>query len=587
MNVQTKIGTKIKRRIRVLIIIVLLILSLPLIGLFTWSYLKNDVQNLNIISSQIVEQINNSFQSVIQFGDWIPQDERLRSLISDFYSAETEQEKESCKSLITNRLTELTGRGSGIQDIVLYLEDEIFHSVFIDEAEIKNIQHSDWFEDFKGKDYQRFFSPYENDSNTFSYCIPLDTVSFMSGEMVINIRGDDIISLIQTANNSFLHYVWLDNQNRPFFSESETINFNLDYVVQYSNRNRLDEDFILYDIHGVYITHVSGLTHWKLVAFVSYYELFAPFFQMFIILLISVFIIIIITSMALNPLIRNIVEPIQLLSEHMKKVFEEKTPLIRINSQDEIEELSHSFNQMTLELEKHIQLLLEKQKTEQQMKYGLLISQINPHFIYNTMNSINYLARKGRTEDIVIMNNALIHILKDSLRINEISSFDTISQEIRVVKEYLKIQSYRYGDCVAVEWNIDESILNQEIPKHMIQPIIENSLIHGFLSADSDEVLEDHNLIMITIQKSTSPEGISIKIEDNGIGIDMDNYDQACKNASDSDSTHELSRGSHIGLANIKWRLSFLLGDKQSLEISKRDPRGTTVTIWIAKTPQA
>jgi len=134
----------------------------------------------------------------------------------------------------------------------------------------------------------------------------------------------------------------------------------------------------------------------------------------------------------------------------MRKFTCENPYSVNIQTGDEIEELSHAFNDMSLELKKHVEMLLAKQQKEQELEYGLRISQINPHFIYNTMNTINYLARKSRTEDIVTINNALIHIMKDSLRINETSVFDTVDTELKVVEQYLKIQEYRYGEQIKI-----------------------------------------------------------------------------------------------------------------------------------------
>ena len=193
------------------------------------------------------------------------------------------------------------------------------------------------------------------------------------------------------------------------------------------------------------------------------------------------------------------------------------------------------------------------------------------------MNTITYLARKNRSKDIVIINNALIHIMKDSLRINEASVFDTLETELKVAEQYLKIQEYRYENHIQIIWEIEPSIRPFRIPKHIIQPLIENAIIHGFLE-DSFESLAGKKPF-ICIRAHSLQHGVCIQIEDNGKGIDMDNYQKICEESEHFDASNEYNRGKHIGLANIKWRLMYLLHERQELTITPCHPHGTLVTI--------
>lgn len=598
MKTRSKIGQKLKRRTSILVILAILTISIPLIFLFSWNYVKNSVNNMNVISDQIVDQMNDSCKSVIQYAGWITTDKRLLSLIQEYGLTRAEEERAYYESLISNQLTELAGMSASIQDIVLLLEDgRVFRSVFIEDSDVERILSSDWYRKQEEENYLKFFYP--DGPNRFTFCAPLESMSGLYGKIILTFRSDSLIQLIQTADKTFRHYLWLDAWNQPFYSGGGDTAFDYAPVLDHSARYRLQEDFILNRGSGIYITHISEVTRWKFIAFVPYHELLGNFFPIFIILIVSVLLVVLLASFILNPLIRNIIEPLEVLSQHMKKVPGGEEALVDIRTGDEIEDLSHAFNQMTLELQKHIRSLLENEKTKQQMKYGLLISQINPHFIYNTMNTINYLARKGRTGDIVVLNNALIRILKDSLRINDISVFDTVEQEIDVVKQYMTIQSCRYADQIRVFWEVKEDVLNFKIPKHIIQPIVENALLHGFLSEDLSG-WEEEPFIRIKIYKEafclrnappetgrepdekTDADQLVIRIEDNGVGIDMEQYRQLCLEA-DRQEENEASRGSHIGLANIRWRLNYLLKEEQSLTVEQASPHGTVVTIRIGK----
>ena len=200
------------------------------------------------------------------------------------------------------------------------------------------------------------------------------------------------------------------------------------------------------------------------------------------------------------------------------------------------------------------------------------------------MNTINYLARKGRCNDIVVVNNALICILKDSLRISEHSAFDSIACEVNVTRQYLAIQQYSYPETISIIWDVDPALESCQIPKHILQPIVENSIVHGFLNDCFESLRGEDPYIHLSICSSADHAGkICITIEDNGIGINMEAYEKIVKESEHFDMENEYNRGKHIGLANIRWRLSYLLKEEQELLISPCSPHGTRVVIFLPK----
>ena len=131
---------------------------------------------------------------------------------------------------------------------------------------------------------------------------------------------------------------------------------------------------------------------------------------------------------------------------------------------------------------------MEKEKQEQEMRFGLLASQVDPHFVCNTLNTVNYLAKQKRNEDVVIVSTALSNILRDRLRLKDFQIYDTVRQEVFTVRHYLQIQEYRYGSKVCVHWLVSEDVMGCEVPKNLIQPLIENSLFHGLADEDTGEI---------------------------------------------------------------------------------------------------
>nr|WP_298512680.1 histidine kinase [uncultured Marvinbryantia sp.] len=572
---QTKIGRKLRDNIMRLIIAALFITAVPLIVLFSKSYLDNNISQKSVIADQITQQVDLAATSIIIYSKQVASD---RVLLNFLASDMTDQNT----AKIENRLMEMCGTGPNIKNIMLICEQGDFHTPFMSDEEMHAILDTDWVQNCRSGNYTQYFSSIDREENIFYFCTSLKYNSPSSGLVILVIRADDLMqTILGNANKTFSHYIWLDSNNQTFLEHSFEPKEDL-YSRMAATKNYLFFDnYKFHNSDGIFLSSYSDTSHWKFAAFIPYSELLAPLLPLLLVLVVSVVLITVISVTALKPLIHNIVYPIKVLSEHMKNFSYDKVVPVDIHTNDEIEELSSAFHKMSVELKKNIDLLLEEQKKEQKLQYGLRISQINPHFIYNTMNTINYLARKDRTKDIVVINSALIHIMKDSLRINDEAVMDTLETEINITSEYLKIQAYRYEEKIHVYWEIDPALRGRHIPKHIIQPIVENSIVHGFLEDGFEGTKGEAPFIRIRSFTLKQGEGLCIEIEDNGKGIDMKNYLQICEDARHFDASNEYNRGKHIGLANIKWRLAYLLGDSQDFRISPRTPHGTIVTIKL------
>ena len=570
------IGSKLQKNTVRLILAAIFVTAIPLIVLFSNSKIKNSLNQLNVIGSQTTQQLDLEATNIIAYAKLIPTDKQLSALIAESNPAD--------KVKIENKLMELSGIGANIQNIIINTSEEVYHSVFLTDEEAQSILSSDWYTSLYASDLIRFF--YYDQNGPLYFCIRLDDISALSGEMILLIRPENFASIMTGADKTFSHYLWLNNQNIPVincnFSDNEYAF--LSEQLQGDQKTLFFGDYMFHNTHGIFLSHRSDITRWKLVAFIPYSEFLKEFIPMSVTLLLSLILLMILSSWLLRPVIYNIISPIETLSRHMREFPYGDTMPIEIHTNDEIEDLSHAFNDMADTLNENIRLLLEEQKKEQILKYGLHISQINPHFIYNTMNTINYLARKGRCNDIVVVNNALICILKDSLRISEHSAFDSIACEVNVTRQYLAIQQYSYPETISIIWDVDPALESCQIPKHILQPIVENSIVHGFLNDCFESLCGEDPYIHLSICSSADHAGkICITIEDNGIGINMEAYEKIVKESEHFDMENEYNRGKHIGLANIRWRLSYLLKEEQELLISPCSPHGTRVVIFLPK----
>lgn len=384
--------------------------------------------------------------------------------------------------------------------------------------------------------------------------------------MFINLNNtlNDIENLVGESLDS---YYLTDSTGQPFFSIGSESNIReamtaVDDVDLYERQ----------DVNGDIIfskkTTGSGYGIVSMVKSISIFAVLLPytaglFFSMLVFLLLTMSI----TLRNVNAMINPVIE----LSQHMLRAAAGDLDCkVETTREDEIGQLETSFNKMLDDLKKSIEVISEKEAHEQQIKFSLLISQLDPHFIYNTINSINYLARKERYEDIVTVNTALIAILRDRLRVNDIEITDTIANEMRVVKQYLVIEKFMYGGNLDIVWDVDNGLLEEQIPKNMIQPLVENSLFHGLIDEENGEF---NGRIIIHIQRNEEGN-IVLCVEDNGLGMEEEKFLQIC-----NEHFSPEDRGSKIGLANIRGRLYYLYDNRDCLEIESRPEEGTKITI--------
>lgn len=267
----------------------------------------------------------------------------------------------------------------------------------------------------------------------------------------------------------------------------------------------------------------------------------------------------------------RISSPIKNLGKVMKKVesgnLDEK---ITIQSKDEIGELGKGFNKMTGELKKLIQAVKHEEKLKKEAEITALQLQINPHFIYNTLETINSLARKKREHEI----SRLIVLLGRLLR-SSISSFEEkipIKQEMNYIQNYLEIQKARMRKPLNYTLSINPEIEDYLSVKLILQPIVENAIIHGIDPLKSEGRLD--------IIGETKGRNIIFTIKDNGVGIDSSTLQQI--NHQLRFNSKELAKYENkIGLYNVQTRIQAHYGRSYGISVDSELNNGTTVTIII------
>ena len=214
---------------------------------------------------------------------------------------------------------------------------------------------------------------------------------------------------------------------------------------------------------------------------------------------------------------------------------------------------------------KMAEILEERMKLLRKSQYDMLQTQINPHFLYNTLETINWMAYNMSNSENPV-SKSLINLA--SFFRNTLTSgyFVSIENEIKYTKEYVNILALRYGDLFDIEWDIDESILSYTIIKICLQPIIENAVYHG--------IKQKNDKGLIKIKGLCDDNNIILIVSDDGVGIEKDALDELNKTLSETSFTNEKS---HIGLSNVNQRIKIIFGDSYGIHVESTVDVGTDV----------
>ncbi|OBZ14998.1 histidine kinase [Bacillus sp. FJAT-27264] len=237
---------------------------------------------------------------------------------------------------------------------------------------------------------------------------------------------------------------------------------------------------------------------------------------------------------------------------------------------DEVGQLGSSFNQMIHRIKQLIDQVYEKQLKVQEAEIKAIQAQFTPHFLYNALDSINWMARIHGIDAISRTAISLGDLLRFSIhRGNHIIPF---REDFKQINNYLTIQRLRHGDKIEMELELEDEILELYTPKLLIQPLVENAVIHGLEMKDGPGRLR--------ITGSLEKEFVCVTVEDDGIGFELDGQGNIAVSSEPAMGTPALAH-TGIGLSNLKHRLKLHFGDTYHFEMTSSPSLGTKVCIRI------
>lgn len=374
-----------------------------------------------------------------------------------------------------------------------------------------------------------------------------------------NTIGEKGYVFILDQNGSIVYHP----QQQQLYNELQTEN--IDLVMN------TDSDTVATggDNGKLYAISRSEKTGWTVVGCMNTQELFNDSTQAQSIYMVTAVVLVIIALLLSSFIARNITLPIQRLGASMAKVQEGDFSEVDVEvlSKNEIGSLTKSFNVMTHRIQDLMEQNVHEQEQKRKSELKALQSQINPHFLYNTLDSIIWMAEGKKNEEVVLMTAALARLLRQSIS-NE-DEVVPIYQEVEYARSYLTIQKMRYKDKLEFQIDVEPSIKHIMIIKLVLQPIIENAIYHGLKYKESKGLL--------ILRGYEEGGNVVLQIIDNGVGMDEETVEHIFER-------HRVNYHSNgVGVYNVQKRLQLYYGSAYGIAYSSQKGEGTAATITIPK----
>lgn len=319
---------------------------------------------------------------------------------------------------------------------------------------------------------------------------------------------------------------------------------------------------------AIYTAHTIRNSNWRIVGVCYVDEMITEKVESLVGLLIFILVTVLISAMVVGMLISGLFsKPAKRLTGAMRE-FEknaENFTYKQVGGTEEIVALSDSFDHMVIRIQRLMDKVRKEEITLRKTELNALQAQINPHFLYNTLDAIAWLCEDGRNEDAEEMVNALARLFRIS--ISKGHELIPIEKEIQHAESYLKIEKFRYKNQFTYKFEVDESCLEYLCNKITLQPIIENAIYHGL------NRMVDEGEIKIGISQDET--GIIFTVEDNGVGMTP----EQCKEILHKESGSRTG----IGIKNVNDRIKIYFGDEYGLTITSELDEGTCVAIRMPK----
>lgn len=556
--------------------------------------IDDTIRSEQVLSSQSVLSAENLVSHVIHASDTLTSSNSARDLF-DITNAQAQGLIPS-RSKISNllRLADSLTDHSLIESVKFYYDDRTYHNlekfnspdqeVFVPMSRIS----SPWFLKLENTDTTLQFLPKaalsEKEAQENGSLAYVKKILYRSNETSSNdVAAYAVIYFSETAFEEILQkdssmkgeYSFLINNDRELLAASSPFVFSSDFVIPaFESDPDASGQFnlVTYNDFSAYTARFPlKNTDWYMVSLIPQTELvwrgrsvifnFALIYGL--IALTALFI-----AYKLSESIADRIIGVALQMETIRKGRPEPLSLSDAGN-DEIGVLSGTYNYMTAEINQLMDYEEKAAKELRNAEFRALQAQINPHFLYNTLDMINWLSQSGQSEKVTEAIQALTRFYRLTLGSKDLIS--TVQDEVTHVSLYMQLQNMRYNDCAEFIADVPPELGSFSIPRLTFQPIVENALLHGIMMKE-----EKQGTILLTGWKEN--DDLVFIISDDGAGIPPEKLDSLLDEKKQA-ATGSSSR--HVGVSNTNLRLKSLYGSKYGLSFTSVPGQGTEVTVRI------
>ncbi|MBO0993205.1 cache domain-containing sensor histidine kinase [Bacillus sp. SD088] len=583
-----RLNSSFKTSIQLKLTVYFLLTLAPLIFISVYS----NIQSYKVLKQQLSKQATSVMHSEVEYIDMIMQnidelsvlistDQTINHLLNQTTSELTPASILDLKQIL-DKVTKFSDANNYISNIsIFHTSSKTMLSSEYGGKRGLNIEQESWFQQTMEANGQTVLVilPRTEEEHSNSIFDPDDLIFMRLLDINNPVKNNNILA-ISVPQSKFLHFAnefAASNHTQFYLFSNEgkllsTTVKNNKIQTETELQHIQEGDFFKIDVSSPY-------SHWNLVMIQPKDEFYKELdtISLFTIFIISLsFLLAIWTSWLVY---KTIASPLGNLSQGMKRLKQGELNIqLKEGRKDEFGYLTTAFNQMALEQKHLIKDIYEKQLRMTKTELKFLQSQINPHFLYNTLDSVYWMAKDHNAEEI----SEMVFNLSKFFRLNLMKADETVSleEEIKHLHYYIRIQQIRFMDHFEVDYKIAENTKYIPVIKLLLQPLIENAILHGLERRKSKGIL--------TIETSIVEDRLKVDIIDNGIGIRIDRLRyildelnhitiERLKNF----NNYQEFKPDVFGLRNVKSRLKLFYGDQGDLFIDSKENEGTVVTIYI------
>lgn len=545
----SKVFKKFSTKISVYFFIISILLTIIL------SY-RNYQYSVNILRDSKLEQTKQQLKNAgIYISSYLEKIKGISSLLS--MTQEIVNINDSKDEMIRN-IIDLTKNNDSLikRIIIISKKGKLISTTPIDLETSKDMNNLEWYQNLKKSNNMAMVTTENHKGFSMNKTERVISISHkieknkeVQGYVVIDLSYKFIEDYVSSINFGENGYAFITTSEEKLLFDSKQMDTNSlveneKYLKIIKNRMKpIENDFIA---SNIYISN----TDWLLVG-VSSAEQIIELQNKLILNIITSSLVILFLTIALSIFVSKwISKPLTNLVEEMKKV-DQKFSKIKLEENDSIEiyTLKTEYNLLLDKIKELMKNIEEKENSKRIFELKALQSQINPHFIYNTLDTILWLIEFEENEKAIEVTKSLGMILRSTLSINQ--DFIMLSKELDHVKNYMDIQKIRYDDKFEYILNIDKNTLDIVVPKLILQPIVENAIYHGIRPKKENSFIKISSYII--------DEALIVKVENNGIDFETDNQNRI-----------KTVLGG-IGMSNVQQRIKLLCGEQYGIRIYREN----------------